>query len=244
MMQIRSRIAERSMNNTTTSRTAMQLAIAALLAGAGASAPAATEYGRVISSTPVYGEVAVPQRECRDEQQAVAVPGAYYSSGVGALVGAVVGAAVGNGIGAGAGRAAATGIGAVAGAAIGNNVEAAGTPPAVTTTTVRRCRSVTQRENRIIGYDVTYEYAGRRYTTRLAQDPGERVALDVRVAPRDAVPPPAPVYDDAPPAAAPPRSYYYAPPPAVYGAPVYYGPPAVYVAPTIWFGGHWGHRWH
>jgi uncharacterized protein YcfJ len=217
------------------------LAAAALLAG---SAFAATEYGRVISSTPVYGELAVPQRECRDEEQAVATPGAYYSSGVGALVGAVVGAAVGNGIGAGAGRAAATGIGAVAGAAIGNNVEAASTPPAVTTTMVRRCRTVTHRENKVVGYDVTYEYAGRRYTTRLAQDPGERIALDVNVAPRDASPPPAAYDNDVERAAPPPRSYYYAAPPVVYGAPVYYGPPAVYVAPTIWFGGHWGHRWH
>jgi uncharacterized protein YcfJ len=231
------------MHTTPPLQLTLRAAVAALLAASGAGAFAATEYGRVLSSTPVYGEVAVPQRECRDEQQAVAVPRAYASSGAGALVGAVIGAAVGNGVGAGAGRAAATGIGAIAGAAIGDNVEAASTPPAVTTTTVRRCRTVTQRENRIIGYDVTYEYAGRRYTTRLAQDPGERVALDVRVAPRDAVPPPAPAYDDAEPAA-PPRTYYYAPPPAVYGAPVYYGPPAVYVAPTIWFGGHWGHRWH
>jgi hypothetical protein len=35
----------------------------------------------------------------------------------------------------------------------------------------------------VIGYDVTYEYQGKRYNSRLAQDPGAQVALNVSVTP-------------------------------------------------------------
>jgi hypothetical protein len=75
----------------------------------------------------------------------------------------------------------ATGIGAVAGAAIGNGVEvnaANAYPP--TAVPVQRCQTVSGYENRTIGYDVVYEYAGRRYTTRTARDPGPEIEIDVR----------------------------------------------------------------
>jgi uncharacterized protein YcfJ len=246
------------MNSTPALRTGLGLAIATLLAAAAGNA-FATEYGTVVSSTPVVGEVAVPQRQCFDEEQAVAPARRYSSSGAGALVGAVIGGVVGNSVGAGFGRAAATGIGAVAGAAIGDQVEANSTPPApVATTTVRRCQNVTRREQRVIGYDVVYDYAGQRYNARLARDPGERIALNVNVAPVGALPPARsvpPAYDEgaAPPAAvyAPAAPGYAAPPlyaaPPVYAPPpVVWGGPSIYVAPTLWFGGSWGgHRhWH
>ena len=228
-------------------RTALSSAFGVLLAAAAGGA-FATEYGSVVSSTPVTGDVAVPQRQCFDEEQAVAAPRTYSSSGAGALIGAVVGGVVGNSVGAGVGRAAATGIGAVAGAAIGDRVEANGTPQAAPETaihTVRRCQTVSRHEQRVIGYDVLYDYAGKRYSTRLAQDPGERIPLDVRVTPVGALPPPratAPRYYDDEGASLAPPVYAAAPPAYVAAPPVVWGGPAIYVAPTIWFGGSWGHR--
>ena len=38
----------------------------------------------------------------------------------------------------------------------------------------------TRYENRVVGYDVVYEYHGQRYTTRLPSDPGPRLAIDMR----------------------------------------------------------------
>ena len=38
---------------------------------------------------------------------------------------------------------------------------------------------------RIEGYDVTYEYAGREYVTRMPYDPGERIRVRVDVTPAD-----------------------------------------------------------
>lgn len=228
------------------------VAAAALLFSGGAWA---TEYGTVLSSTPVTAQVAVPQSQCNDEPALVQQP----PSGVGSLLGAVVGGVVGNQFGSGAGRAAATGLGAVAGSVVGNNIESANNPPAATT--VRRCRTVSRYENRLVGYDVTYEYNGQRYTTRMAQDPGSRIALNVNVAPQGALaqapgqsplsgtPVGEPLYREpvytepaypAPVYAAP----YYAGPPVVYAPPpAYYGyAPGVAIVPRIWIGGYWRHR--
>ncbi|HJV61128.1 MAG TPA: glycine zipper 2TM domain-containing protein [Albitalea sp.] len=233
------------------------------LAGLAAGGAQATEYGTIVSSTPVLGQVSRPQRECQDEQ--VAVP--QRSSGGGAVVGALIGGVVGNSVGAGMGRAAATALGAVAGAAIGDRAEANSQPPAVQT--VQRCWRTSQVEDRIIGYDVVYDYGGSRRSARLAQDPGgpgTRIALDVSVAPSGAgaggarvgtpVPPSSrraapPAYDDEYTTEAP-RVYYSQPyvvasPPVVYAPyPVYAGYPGYYGGPTIWIGGRWGYggHWH
>ena len=220
------------------------VATALCLSAAGVGA---TEYGVVVSSTPVVASVPVSQRECFEEPVSYQQPG----SGVGALFGAIAGAAIGNTIGSGAGRAAATGFGLVAGTAIGDRLEASSAPPG--SYGVQRCRNVTQYEDRTIGYDVIYDYQGVRRTARLARDPGDRLALDVSVVPAGSVPaarrstPPPAFYGDAP-----PQVYFYdsvsppPPPPRVIYLPQPYpvGPP-VYLAPwpslSIGIGGSWGH---
>jgi uncharacterized protein YcfJ len=146
----------------------------------------ATEFGTVVSSTPVYASVPLAQQQCFDEPVVVQRP----NSGAGALLGAIAGAAIGNSVGGGTGRAVATGIGMVAGASIGDQVEANGSPPV--STMAQRCRNVTRYESRTIGYDVVYDYQGIRRSVRLAQDPGDRVALEVNVAPIEGQRPPAP----------------------------------------------------
>jgi uncharacterized protein YcfJ len=143
------------------------------LFGAAGSAQAA-EYANVVSATPVTSSFPVSRQECADAQRVVP----SQPSGGGALVGAIIGGVIGNQFGHGAGRAAATGLGAVTGAAIGNNAELSNSPGQVVP--VRDCRTVGSYENRVVGYDVVYEYRGQRYTTRTATDPGPRLAIDVR----------------------------------------------------------------
>jgi uncharacterized protein YcfJ len=197
----------------------------------------AAEYAAVVSATPVTTSVAVPQRVCSEEQQLISA----RPSGAGAVIGAIAGGVLGHQIGSGFGRAAATGIGAVAGAAIGNGVElnaANAYPP--TAVPVQRCRTVSGYENRTVGYDVVYEYAGRRYTTRMAHDPGPQIEIDVR--------PAGPVADVGPPAA----QYLDSPPPrgAYAPLPVVAAPPVVYVGPAVgYYGGYYYgapryHRWY
>ncbi len=185
-----------------------RIAIASALL-APALAVQAAEYANVVSAAPVTTQVAVPQRVCRDERQWIQP----QPSGAGALIGAITGGVIGNNIGGGFGRAAATGLGVVLGSAIGNQVEADGYP--AREVAVQRCRTVSAYENRTLGYDVVYEYAGRRYSTRLPYDPGNRLAIDVRPAGGSQPVPPAAVDDGyrAPPAV-------YAPQPSRIGTPV------------------------
>ena len=228
------------------------VALAAAALGAAASANAA-EYANVISATPVMTAVDAQRVAC-DERYVQSRP-----SGGGALLGALIGGVVGNQIGHGFGRAAATGIGAVAGAAIGNHAETGGHAG-------RDCRTVGGYENRVVGYDVVYEYRGQRYTTRTVRDPGPRLAIDGRMtggavppagdyggydggyaqsAPNDIDPyqsyedPRSSYYDYAPaPVYRQPRTTY-APAPIQYAPePIYYEPaPAYYVTPRPYYYG-------
>ena len=173
----------------------------------------AVEYGTVISSTQVVASVPVPQRQCTEEQRVYP----QRSSGAGALIGAIAGAAIGSSIGSGAGQAAATGLGLVAGSVIGDRIETEGTP--APTQIVQRCRTVTRLEQRTLGYDVVYEYQGVQRTARLAQEPGDRIALDI--APVGQVPrqrwsgnttaPAAPLVEDYEVERPPPRVVYVQP---------------------------------
>ena len=215
-----------------------RLMLAIGLFGATVAASAA-EYGTVVSATPITAAVPIPQQECSDQPVVYQRP----TSGAGSLIGAIAGAAVGNSVGAGAGRALATGIGLLAGSAIGNQVEANGTPPVEST--VRQCRTVTRYENRTIGYDVVYEYQGVRRHTQTASDPGDRIALNINVAPVDSAPPQA-AYPTQPQATYVPPPVYYAPQPeVVYAAPYYYGPRyAVNPWPVVSIGLGYGWGWH
>ena len=216
--------------------------LAACSTGAGA-----TEFGTVISSTPVVASVAVPQRQCTEEQWVYP----QRSSGAGALIGALAGAALGSHIGSGSGRAAATALGFVAGSAIGEGVETEGTP--APTQTVQRCRTVTRLQTRTVGYDVVYEYQGVQRTARLAQEPGERIALDV--APVGQLPPPR--WSGNTVAAAPPpvivEEYdsHHPPPRVVYVQPDYrpapayaYGWPYTTIGLGVVIGAGRGGGWH
>lgn len=220
--------------------------VTTLLLAASCASSWAAEYGTVISSTPVVAQVAAPQRQCTEEQW-VYPP---RSSGVGAAIGAIAGAAVGSQFGSGSGRAAATALGLVAGSVIGERAETDGTP--ATTRLVERCRTLMRMEQRVIGHDVVYEYQGVQRTARLAQEPGERIPLDVSpvgqvpparwsgTAPAAAAPP---VYSDEDEARPPPRVVYvqpdYRPVPAYA-----YGWPYTRIGLDVAIGGHPHYRPH
>ena len=139
-------------------RTTLGLALAVLAAG-GAAAQGVVN-ARVLSSTPVWEPV--PVSDC--------APGSYggRTSGGGAGVGAVMGGLIGSQMGKGSGHIAGAILGALGGAMLGNAAEASqggyyGGYPG-------QCG--TRYENRVTGYDVTYEMGGRQYQTRTAQAPG------------------------------------------------------------------------
>jgi hypothetical protein len=48
---------------------------------------------------------------------------------------------------------------------------------------VKQCRTVDHWESRNTGYEVTYDYRGRNYTSIMSYDPGERIRLRVSIEP-------------------------------------------------------------
>lgn len=206
------------------------------------AAHAQTEVAQVISSIPVIQQVAVPRQVCNTQQVVVEQP----KSGAGAAMGAIAGGAVGNQIGDGSGRAVATIVGIIGGAMLGDRIEGSPAPRAQERTV---CTTQTVYENRTIGYNVTYEYAGRRYQIQLPNDPGPTLPIQVS--------PVVPGRSSAAPLNAAPVVYQTAPaslqqvvvreaaPVAVWAAPAislgYYGGSAVYGGYTGYAPRH--HHW-
>lgn len=132
----------------------------------------AQEVGRVISSTPIIQQVAVPRQVCNNEQ----VVSGGQKSGAGAAMGAIAGGAIGNSMGQGSGRAAATMLGLFGGAILGDKIEGPGTPEV---RNVQNCSQQMFYENRTMAYNVVYEFAGKQYTVQMPQDPGSTVRLQI-----------------------------------------------------------------
>jgi uncharacterized protein YcfJ len=146
------------------------------------------DFGRVVRVQPRMEQVRQPHQECRTEY--VQAPVQQYQqprSAGGSIVGGIAGALLGNQVGGGSGRVAATAAGAIAGAVVGDRVDNDGRnsnqPQQVQEQAVRACRTVDSVESRANGYEVTYDYRGRNYTSVMSRDPGQRVRLRVSVEP-------------------------------------------------------------
>jgi uncharacterized protein YcfJ len=166
--------------------------IAGLMATLSCVAVQAQEVGKVISSTPIIQQVAVPRQVCTNQQ--VVTEG--QKSGAGALMGAIAGGTVGNQMGGGTGRTAATMLGMFGGAILGDKIEGGGTPEVKN---VQNCSTQTIYENRTMAYNVVYEFAGKQYTVQMPQDPGPTVRLQIT----PVAPPPS--YGNVPPVGSAPR---------------------------------------
>jgi uncharacterized protein YcfJ len=147
------------------------------------------DFAQVVHVEPLRRQVRVsePVRECWQETS-YASDRPFSSNHVGAtLLGSAIGVAVGNQIGHGRGKDAARVAGALIGGAIGHNVSVDRQRQVYGDggRTYERCdvRYRDSWEERIDGYEVTYEYAGREYVTRMPYDPGERIRVRVDVTP-------------------------------------------------------------
>lgn len=145
----------------------------AMLAGS-AMANEFTAQAKVIKSDAIY---AAGQQQCVDETVKTQGESASGSSGLmGQVIGGVVGGLLGNQVGKGKGKMVATAGGAIAGAVVGGNVATSGSNNGGTQT-VRRC---TEGAQQVVGYNVSYEYQGQAYTSRMSRAPSGEF-IDVRV---------------------------------------------------------------
>jgi len=212
------------------------LVLSAAVAASGLSM--AQDVGRVISSTPIVQQVGVPRQVCTTEEVAVQQP----KTGAGAVIGAVAGGLLGSSMGGrGPGQAAATVMGAVGGAVVGDSIE---TAPSPEIRDMQRCGVQTIYENRAVGYNVVYEFAGKQYAVQMPNDPGPTVQLQVTpvgTASAQLPPPTSPIINPQP-VYAQPSTVIVAPAvyPGYYAAPYYYPPVGIQLGFGYWGGGHRG----
>lgn len=153
----------------------------ALAAGA-ANAQEFEDWARVRSATPEYEKVSVPQQQCRTEYVPVQA-GPSYHPYAGPVIGGVAGGLLGSTIGKGNGKVAAAAAGAMIGTIVGAGVQGSQAQAAGGTQPVQRCAMVENWEQRLTGYNVVYDYAGRSYQTVLPHDPGRNLRVRVSVEP-------------------------------------------------------------
>ena len=158
------------------------LSTAAILCGTLMSAANAADFddtARVVNVTPQTEQFNHPQQECHTSY----VQEQRQSRGYGgSVLGGIAGGLLGNQIGRGNGRTVATAAAAITGAIVGDRLE--NNQPSTFERPVQDCHRVDHWESRNNGYAVTYEYQGRRYTTVMPYDPGDRVRLHVSLTPR------------------------------------------------------------
>jgi uncharacterized protein YcfJ len=143
---------------------------------------------KVISAEPIYRtvEITTPERHCWNEEVEHYHPNNHHSY-TGTVVGGIIGGVVGHKVSRnkGRGRDMATLAGALLGSAIGHDVSHKRSGGYYTTSTERRCdvQQRTSYEEELVGYDVTYRYHGRIFTTRTNEHPGKRIPVRVDVHP-------------------------------------------------------------
>jgi uncharacterized protein YcfJ len=141
-------------------------------------AAAGPKYARVVSVTPVREQASAPRQVCRDEVVTHRAPVKDQHQIAGTAIGAVAGGLLGNQIGGGKGRTLATVAGAVGGGYAGHEIQKNRQENNVVSSTERHCSTVTDKTgDKVIGYDVAYEYNGVTRTIRMDHDPGDRVQV-------------------------------------------------------------------
>lgn len=139
----------------------------------------------VVQSTPITQTVNRPTQQCWTEGQQTVQPPPQEHNYVGGVLGTIAGGLLGSTIGRGSGRVAGAaigaGIGALTGDALANSDSSQAAPYSVP---VQRCQQVDHYETVTTGYQVTFDYDGQRFSTRLPYDPGSRLPINVTVTPR------------------------------------------------------------
>lgn len=158
---------------------------------------AAYDWAKVVDVAPIIGESSRPvhREQCWDEpvrERYVYDDYRRPRGSAGPVLGAIVGGVVGNQFGSGSGKVAMTAAGAALGHAIARDSQRyddryaySRHPGYERVTYAERCRTVTDyvRDERVMGYDVTYRYHGQTYRTRTDYHPGDRIRVRVDVTP-------------------------------------------------------------
>lgn len=150
--------------------------IAMVVLGAGAvggyKAMTKPEFADVVAVKDVIETVVTPREKCEDVQVQQQAPVKDQHRIAGTAVGALAGGLLGSTIGGGTGKTIATVAGVAAGGYAGNQVQKNLQEKDVVTKTERRCKTVNEKSQKVVGYSVTYRLDGKEGVTRMSFKPG------------------------------------------------------------------------
>jgi uncharacterized protein YcfJ len=136
------------------------------------------EYAEVINVEEISETVNTPREVCEDVAVSKKAPVKDEHKIAGTAIGAVAGGLLGHQIGGGRGKTLATVAGAAAGGYAGNKVQENMQDNDTYTTTERRCHTVTDSHENVVGYDVTYTIGEEQGTVRMNEKPGKRIPVE------------------------------------------------------------------
>ncbi|MFJ2365840.1 glycine zipper 2TM domain-containing protein [Pseudomonas sp. NPDC087697] len=136
------------------------------------------EYAQVLAVEPVKTQIKTPREVCRDVPVTRQAPVKDQHQILGTVIGAVGGGLLGNMVGGGNGKKLATVAGAVGGGYAGNRVQEGMQERDTSTSMQRRCETVNDVSDKLVGYDVRYSLGGKEGKVRMDRDPGNQIPVD------------------------------------------------------------------
>jgi uncharacterized protein YcfJ len=135
------------------------------------------QYAEVLDVKPIKETIHTPHQECHDEQVTHTRAVKDENRIAGTALGAVLGGVLGNQVGGGNGKKLATVAGAAAGGYAGNKTQQHMQEGDTYTTVEQRCRTVTDTQQKISGYEVRYKLKGDEGTVRMDHEPGDKIPV-------------------------------------------------------------------
>jgi len=135
------------------------------------------KFAEVLAVEPIKETIKTPREVCKEVAVTRQRPVQDQHKIAGTVIGAVAGGLLGNQIGGGNGKKIATVAGAAAGGYAGNKVQGSMQAGDTYTTMETRCSTVTDVEDKIVGYDVKYDLAGKVGQVRMDRDPGSTIPV-------------------------------------------------------------------
>ena len=150
--------------------------LSAVLLGAGAvsgyKTMATPRNADVIAVKEVKETVVTPKERCEEVAVRHQAPVQDEHRVAGSLIGGIAGGLLGNQVGGGNGKKLATVAGVAAGGYAGNQVQKNMQERDAVVRTERRCHTVNEKSQKVVGYAVTYRLGGKEHVVRTSFRPG------------------------------------------------------------------------
>ena len=155
--------------------------IAMVVLGAGAVTSYKTltkpSFADVVAAKEIFETVVTPQEKCEDVQVQHQAPVKDEHRIAGTVAGGLAGGLLGSTVGGGKGKTLATVAGAAAGGYAGNRIQRNMQEKDVVTRTEHRCKTVNEKSQKVVGYNVTYRLDGKDGVVQTSFKPGPRLPV-------------------------------------------------------------------